>query len=379
MIPRSSTFLANLKIVGGLNPSPRRWPMLARMAKAYLDVAIFNRRPFRFFDIALNYSCNLSCVHCSALDLVCRERRQLTHDDYRRFVREAMRYGCTVFQFTGGEPLLRKDIFELVRIFRPAWNMISIQTNGTLLSQDMVDQLHVSGIRSICMSLDSADPAEHDAFRGQKGSFVRSLEGLDRAISKGFSCAVVFCVSHQSLRAESTMRLIRLIGDRGVNGFMTLAVPIGRWAGREDVMITREDREYINELILKYPFLRTDFESNWRDSGCPAMKEKAYLSPYGDVLPCPFIQVSYGNIRTEPVSVILDRGRHAPEFGHYPPLCRAAEDVSWVRTVRCYEKGRADLPVNRADAFRPPDDGPAPCASCGCMAEGSSTCVAFNR
>ncbi|RME39851.1 MAG: radical SAM protein, partial [Planctomycetota bacterium] len=322
-----STFWANLKIVGAVPPSPRRWPMLARMAGAYLKVALLDRRPFRFFDVALGYACNLSCVHCSAAELVRPRSQPLTHEEYRRFVREAMGCGCTVFHFTGGEPLLRKDLFELIRIFRPAWNMISIQTNGTLLTEEKVDRLHDAGVRSLCISLDSADPAEHDVFRGKRGAFASALAGLDRAIEKGFSCAVVFCVSHQTLRGESTLRLVRLIGERGVNGFITLAVPIGRWAGREDVMLTPEDRRYLNDLMREHPFLRTDFESNWKEQGCPAMREKAYLSPYGDVLPCPFIQVSYGNIRREPLRVILQRGREAPEFGHYPPVCRAAEDV----------------------------------------------------
>ncbi len=339
--------------------------MLVRMAKAYLKVALLNHRPFRFFDIALSYACNLSCVHCSASDLIRRDLQPLSHDDYRRFVDEAMQYGCAVFHLTGGEPLLRKDMFELIRIFRPTWNMISVQTNGTLLSQDMVNRLRDAGVRSLCVSLDSADPDEHDVFRGEKGSFHATLSGLDRAIKKGFSCAVVFCVSHQTLHSKGTMDLIRLIGDRKVNGFMTLAVPIGRWVGREEVMITPEDRTYINELIAEYPYLRTDFESNWKDRGCPAMKEKAYLSPYGEVLPCPFIQVSYGNIREESLKTILDRGRLAPEFGHYPSLCRAAEDKEWVRSVRCYREDCGQTPIPHGEAF---SDGVSPSPAC-------STCV----
>lgn len=361
---KHSTFWANVKIMGGFPPAPRRWPMLFRAAKAYVKVLAGREYPFRFFDVALTYGCNLTCVHCSASDLIQRDNRYLTIDDYRRFVGEAMGYGALVFHFTGGEPLLRKDFFELVPVFKPGWNMLSVQTNGTLLTQEMVDRLHDAGIRSICVSLDSADPAEHDRFRAKEGSFAESLGGLDRAVAKGFSCAVVFCVSHQTLRSEGTMRLIELIGDRGVNGFFTLAVPIGRWAGHEEVMITPDDRLYVNELIRRYPFLRTDFESNWKERGCPAFIEKAYLSPYGDVLPCPFIQVSYGNIRDESLRTILDRGRSSEPFGDYPSRCLAAEDKDFVRSMRCYQRDCGQTPIRWEEAVISSDERSSACSTC---------------
>lgn len=361
---KPSTFWANVKIVGGYPPAPRRWPMLARAAKAYAKVLTSNQRPFRFFDVALTYGCNLTCVHCSASDLIHRDKQYLTKDDYRRFVDQAMAYGTLVFHFTGGEPLLRKDLFDLIPVFKPLWNMLSLQTNGTLLTQGMVDRLHDAGIRSICISLDSADPAEHDQFRDKIGSFSAALAGLDRAIAKGFSCAVVFCVSHQTLRSEGTMRLIELIGDRGVNGFFTLAVPIGRWAGHEEVMITPEDRIYINELIQRFPFLRTDFESNWKERGCPAFIEKAYLSPYGDVLPCPFIQISYGNICEESLKTILDRGQAADPFGNYPAKCLAAEDKAFVRSAKCYRPDCRQTPLRWNEAFSSSDEPSSACSKC---------------
>ena len=89
---------------------------------------------------------------------------------------------------------------------------------------------------------------------------------------------------------------------------MILAVPAGRWQDNLDILITGEDMEYIRELTKKSPYIRTDFEANFVHWGCGAMKEILYLTPYGDVLPCPFMHISFGNALDEPIATIQKHG-----------------------------------------------------------------------
>lgn len=367
---KESLFWQNVRIAAGLLPNPRRWPMVFRMGSAYLRVALQNQRPFRFFDVALHYGCNLTCEHCSASPMMRPRAELLNHDEYRRFVDDAMRYGAMAFHLTGGEPLMRSDVFDIIKIFKPNWNMVSIQTNGLLLTEPTADRLQDAGVRMIGISIDSADPAEHDRFRGHKGTFDAALAALDRARARGMVCAISICVSHENLRSDGVLRLIELIGEKGAKGFLNLAVPIGRWAGRWDLMITDEDRDYINELIAKYPYIRTDFETNWRERGCSAMKEKAYLTPYGDVIPCPFIQVSYGNIRDMALADIIQRGATSEELRGYPPRCLASQDREFVQRFRCYHPGCERLPVPRDEAEIVPEatvaEPSVACSTCAC-------------
>lgn len=224
---------------------------------------------------------------------------------------------------------------------------MSIQTNGILCNAKNLEDLHRRGLDSICFSIDSADAKEHDTFRNSPGAFEKTLNSVKLAIKTGLTTSISMCVSHNNLHSIGFMDMIKLSEKMGVNVFLNLAVPIGKWAGKWDVMMTEEDRLFINDLIKEKPFVRTDFDSTWVERGCSAIKEKAYITPYGDVLPCPFIQISYGNIRREKLREILVSALiKEPYYKIYHPICPAAEDRNFVEKFPCYNPGCSKLPVS---------------------------------
>jgi len=341
----------NARLVGALHGRKPR--LIRRMLGGYLKAARHGGRigSLRFMDIALDYTCNFHCQHCSALALDRgRKAERLTIDDYRRVAGEAMDMGVCAFHFTGGEPSLRKDLFEIVRAFRPAENLISIQTNGWFADEKFLDHFREAGGDIVCVSVDSATAEDHDAFRSRKGSWQRAISALELARSKGFQTLMSSTVTHGNLGSGELAQLVELSRGMGAILSLNLAVPAGEWRGHADLLLTEEDRRTLNQLLERHPHVRTDFESNWKIRGCPAFKEKCYLSPYGDVLPCPFIQVSFGNVRSESLEQIRATALSHPYLQSYYPICIAAEDKHFIDSAGCYGVEVSSLPISHEDS-----------------------------
>jgi MoaA/NifB/PqqE/SkfB family radical SAM enzyme len=298
------------------------------------------RQGFRIIDLALTYECNLRCSHCSAL-VMKRDAPTLTLDDFRGIVREARDLDLLSWNLTGGEPLLVEWLDELIPILEPQRHYISIQTNCALLTDARARRLARLGVNCITTSLDSSVEAEHNRFRGSSTSYAEVLRGVETARRAGMSALVGATLTHQNLRAPETEQLIEQANAMGAILLFNLAVPCGRWAGRSEFILRGDDRAYLLDLMDRYPMTSTDHEVGRNCVGCPAGVEKVYITPYGDVIPCPFIHVSFGNVRETPLTAIVQRMREVPRFGKYQDICVAAEDEEFQQKVmaRVYDGG----------------------------------------
>ncbi|MBF0339697.1 MAG: radical SAM protein [Magnetococcales bacterium] len=293
----------------------------------------------RFMDIAIDYNCNMTCDHCSALPMKDPEEKRLTLDEYARIARELQDEGCLIFHFTGGEPLLRKNLEEIIRAFRPERCAISIQTNGWLVTRERLRSLKAAGLDMMCVSIDSGIPEEHDAFRKTPGAHARAVAAVRMAREEGLKHLISTCVSRDNLRSEGIRRLIAFAEETGSWCHFNLAVPVGHWQGRVEMMFRPEDREEMLRMMDQHPCIKWDMRGNWLRVGCGAVKEKLYLSPYGNLMPCPFIQIALGNLRSESLRQVRDRSLACEEFRTYAPLCLAAEDADFVARTPCYLPG----------------------------------------
>jgi len=241
-----------------------------------------------------------------------------------------MALGAVNFSFQGGEPTLYPELSEFIRNSYPERNVISVTTNGTTLDADSIRDLKRLGVDILTISLDSAVPEEHDAFRGVPGTFAKTTRTIEEARRQGMNVTLGAVVSHGNVRSEGLRDLIRLAHRYNVIIFLALATPVGEWGGRSDILITPEDRAHIESLRKEFPLLRTDFEGNFVHRGCGAVKEILYVTPYGDVLPCPFIHASLGNVFDESLDRIRTRALAIPYFDHYHHLCLPAEDSEFM-------------------------------------------------
>lgn len=332
---RVKIFMKNIAIVGGFNLRKPR--LFKKLTKGYIKARFCGENTLRFLDIALSYKCNFQCEHCSAISMVNRERNELSLEEYAEIAKQALSAGVINFHFTGGEPLLHDKLFDIIKLFRPNESLISVQTNGWYVDQNFIDEYKTIGGDILCVSLDSTRDDDHDSFRNKKGSWKRAVDAMSLGVKNGLTVVMGSTVSHKTLNSDEMKGLIQMSKDMGVILSLNLAVPIGGWTGAEDQLLNSEDRRILNELLKKNIHMRTDFESNWCKKGCPAFKEKCYISPYGDVSPCPFIPISFGNVREMPLVEIRKKALQFDYLSKYHSICIAAEDKHFIQNSGCYE------------------------------------------
>lgn len=310
-----------------------RKPALAwRIGRAYLDLALKRRTPLRYIDVCTQLACNLECSHCFA-EAFPRTRSgsvPLSADEWRGVIDQCRDLGAIAVGFTGGEPLLDRRLPELIAASRPGSMLILVNTNGTLLTGRRARELRTAGADVIQISLDSGLESEHDAFRRSRGSFRAALEGLDAALRAGLKATIVPTVSHANLRTEGFARLVALAREKGVLLNLSLAAAVGNWAGQQDLLLTKDDSAWLDALIAREPHVRRDFETNYWTRGCGAATEKLYLTPFGDVLPCPYMHLVFGNVRETPVAAIRLRMLAIAPLEGYAPRCLVAEDRGFM-------------------------------------------------
>lgn len=334
----------------------RKKPMFfARLMRNYLLLLMKPQRPpLRFADIAVTYDCNMRCTHCSSTSLKRPHQSPLTLDDYVLIAQKLLKAGVLVVNFTGGEPFVRQDLPEIISVFQPHKLLVAIQTNGLLVTEERLSALRELGVDSLGISIDSPDRAVHDTFRNTKGAFDHAVAALGVGAKLGYNVGVSYCLTHSNLHSTEREGIVALAERFGALLNYNLLVPIGFMKGRTDDLLTVEDREYLNHLLRENPRTKTDFETNYYRRGCGAIKEKIYISAYGEVMPCPFIQISFGNILHEDIDTIRRRAFQYSYFSGYPQQCLAAENREFIRTALCYDPAIPDasLPLPYSLAFR---------------------------
>jgi len=125
---------------------------------------------------------------------------------------------------SGGEPLLRKDVFGLARYATEKGLIVAMGTNGTLITDSVARKLKSSGVKAVAVSLDSSVPEWHDAFRGVKGSWKRALEGVDACIRNDIEVQINTTVTQQNYgEIEDIMALAEKHGATYVSPLLSRA------------------------------------------------------------------------------------------------------------------------------------------------------------
>jgi len=283
------------------------------------------------------HSCNLSCKHCYSNSGV-PAQDELTTEEALNAVDQLADFGVTALAFSGGEPLTRKDFFEVASHAVQSGLYVSVATNGTLLTVENVKKLKQARINYVEVSIDGATSRTHDEFRGVPGSFEKAIAGL-RNCTEADLCACIATtatksnleeiprildlaervgaerftyfnfvptgrgrdLSHQDLAPEEREKLMLLLLDRMSKGFrvtiLTTAPQLARVAlqcqgiGKE---ITMSMAHMQTVKVSKKAVPLADFIG-----GCGAGRLYCSLSPQGDVHPCVFLPIRVGNLKTE--------------------------------------------------------------------------------
>lgn len=274
-----------------------------------------------------NYQCNLACEHCCAKRLQGENpNRRMTVEDVRDLARQADAMGLARFVVTGGEPLTFRDLEAVVAAIDPERFYINIDTNGWFLDQEKAARLKEIGVDRVQLSIDSLDPAGHDAFRRREGSHRRAMAAVDACLEAGLQLFIQTVVDKKRLHSREFIDFVEHFNRRGVGVFVTFAKPVGAWEGKYDLCIDGDDLRYFNELEKKYRLFSHLTPGYDLAMGCVAVKGMFSVTQYGDVLPCPYIHISLGSIFREPLRDIVARGLGYRHFGEKVDICTIAQD-----------------------------------------------------
>ena len=274
-------------------------------------------------------ACNLHCIHChasggkpSAGELTTAEARCLLDQlaEVRAF---------RMLAFTGGEPLLRSDLLDLLAYAQALGFTNTMATNATLVDDALARRLRACGVVIAAVSLDGLDAATHDYVRNQPGAFEAALRGMRALRQAGILLHInITAMEYNVDQLEPLMDLVDQLGA-GIL-LMYQLVPVGRGRGIEQAALdlganeklirfmaqAQRDSRAILEPVAGpqyWPFLlqragirggpllrlaETVFH------GCSAGRGFVYIKPDGDVWPCPFVEVRCGNVRQVPFPAI---------------------------------------------------------------------------
>ncbi|RLA98496.1 MAG: radical SAM protein [Deltaproteobacteria bacterium] len=304
-----------------------------------------------------NYKCNFRCQHCSVKRFQGKEKKkQFSIDDVRDLSRQADELGLARFVITGGEPLTFNDFDELVAAIDPEKFYINVDTNGWFLDDKRAEHLKNIGIDRIQLSIDSLNPEEHDSFRKARGSHERAMKAVDAALNAGLAIFVQTVVTKQRLYSTEFIEFIEHFNKRGIGVFVTYAKPVGAWEGNFDVLVNKEDMKYMaNELEKKYNVFTHLTPAYGLHMGCIAVKGMFSVTQYGDVMPCPYIHISIGNVFEEPLRQIIERGLSIRYFGEYVDTCTIAEDRTFINDYLAKKIYGKPLPVPWHEVFTDQD------------------------
>jgi len=138
--------------------------------------------------------CNLRCVHCYSQSRDLDYSGELTHEEGLNLIDDLAAFGAPVMLFSGGEPLMRPDIFELIKRAAEKNMRAVVSTNGTLITREMAMRLKDAGLSYVGISLDGMEET-NDRFRGVQGAFKRALEGVQNCLELGVKVGLRFTMT----------------------------------------------------------------------------------------------------------------------------------------------------------------------------------------
>ena len=315
----------------------------ARAARAERDAAVkrldFDRAPFTIA-WELTRACAYACLHCRADAQPRRDPLELTTREGEALIDDVAGFGTRpILVLTGGDPLMRRDIFDLAAHATRRGLRVSLTPPATALStRKRMRQAREAGIRRVAFSVDAADPRVHDRFRGFEGSFARTLRGIENAAAEGLPLQVNTTVCR--LNVDELERMVPLLEEWGVVQWSVFfLVPVGRGATLPMLDAAGHERVlgWLHEVSSRAPFdikataapqyrrivaerARRDAAVDGEGDRPPVVAGAGYrfadglnrpgkgvndgrgfmfISHRGDVMPSGFLPIAAGNVRRQ--------------------------------------------------------------------------------
>lgn len=194
-------------------------------------------------------TCNLKCRHCYMSSDAQKYAGELTTEEAKQFIDDLADFKVPVLLFSGGEPLMRKDFFELAEYAAAKGIRPTLSTNGTLITREVAEKIKKIGVGYVGISLDGLQEV-NDKFRGKEGAFQAAMEGIQNCVAVGQRVGLRFTINHHNI--QELDRIFDFIEEKGINRvcFYHL-VYSGRGNAMMDEDVTPEESRRAMDTIIR--------------------------------------------------------------------------------------------------------------------------------
>lgn len=292
--------------------------------------------PPRLIAWELTNACNLACIHCRASAIKDPAPDELSTAEAKHFVDELIEYKPIII-LTGGEPLLRSDVYDIAQYASGHGLRVVLATNGTLLTPDIVRHLKEVGIQRISISIDGSTKKTHDIFRGEPGAFDGAMRGIGMLKNEGISFQINTTITKRNLAQIPNIYDLALeLGASALHIF--LLVPTGRGEEIESEEIPPQEYERVLNWFYdksrtspiqlkatcaphyfrimrqraKAEGIKITRETHGLEAmtkGCLGGSGFCFVSSTGNVYPCGYLPALAGNIRQKPFKIIWEKSK----------------------------------------------------------------------
>jgi len=258
--------------------------------------------------------CNLKCSHCYINAAEGKLQNELTTQEGKNLIDQISEVSHPLLILSGGEPLMRSDIFELIEYGSSKGLKMGLGSNGSLIDDQVARKLKKAGIATVSISIDSNIPKQHDEFRGVEGAWEKAVNACKALQKNNVLVQVNTTLTHENYdQIDAIMTLAEEIGVENFHLFFL--VPTGRATKLTDIspqkyedMITKTFAKVSKHTLNVRPSCAPQFmriakgmglDMRQWIRGCIAGMYYCRIYPNGDVTPCPYLPIKLGNVREQ--------------------------------------------------------------------------------
>lgn len=315
----------------------------ARMFSSTTSSYIYKRPLPIAVTIGVTADCQLHCAHCSAANRS-NSLPTLTFEELKKTIQGCLDIGVANITFTGGEPLLRKDLEKCIALIPKNMATTQVFTNALELTESRANSLKEAGLHALQISLDSPIAEEHNSLRGNLSAFCAVKQGVQNALQAGIYVGISTYATREFVQTHKLCKMAELCAQWGVNELTVFdAISTGRLKDQDDHLLDASTRKLLikdgKAMNRKYKKNMNVVTQSWTNSGkgfariigCLAAHMQFHITAQGDFTPCDFTPLSIGNVKKQTIRELWDKLISHPEYMNHSTTCRM-QDPAFRRT-----------------------------------------------
>lgn len=300
-------------------------------------------------EIFFESCCNFKCWHCSSTEYTEKKKDvHLSLEQLELIIKKLKRVNALAIAYVGGEPTVRKDLPDIIRMTNNYKILPAIITNAFLLTPEKVDELFAAGLANIGFSIQSMNEQTHDKMVQKTGAFRHLMKIIQYCLEKRYTISLCAVPTNENLANGDFEELMEFAKKRDIRVNVNLPAPVGMLLDIHSVMLSEESIRLLQEKYFPEESFLPDFKQNNARGKiyCPMGEKVIYILPDGEVCPCTFVQISYGNVLEEPLLTILNKLDNSDALANVQRVgqCPISMDANFIRSFKDAVKRSDDYP-----------------------------------